>query len=72
MKGEATKSIYQAMGINLLVTALALVAGVVLDAPGIQMAAVALTVAMLAELVFLRQRAKRAVIALQTGFPEPA
>jgi hypothetical protein len=72
MKGEATSSIYQAMGINLLVTALALIAGVVLNAPGIQMAAVALTVAMLAELGFLRQPAKRAAIVLQTGFPEPA
>lgn len=72
MKGEATTSIYQAMGVNLLVTALALIAGVVLNAPGIRMAAVALTVAMLAELVFLRQRAKRAVIVLQAGFPEPA
>ena len=72
MKGEATTSIYQAMGINLLVTALALIAGVVLNAPGIQMAAVALTVAMLAELGFLRQRAKRAVVVLQAGFAEPA
>jgi hypothetical protein len=72
MKGEATTSIYQAMGINLLVTALAVITGVILNAPGIQMAAVALTVAMLAELVFLRQRAKRAVIVLQAGFPEPA
>jgi hypothetical protein len=56
MKGEATTCIYQAMGINLVVTAAILVAGVVLEAPGIQMAAISLTVAMLAELAYLGLR----------------
>ncbi len=59
MKGEATGSIYQAMGLNLAVTAAVLAAGVALNAPGIQMAAVALTVAMVAELVFLGCRTRR-------------
>jgi hypothetical protein len=64
MKGEATASIYQAMGINLVVTAVALTLGVALRAPGIQMAAVALTVAMLAELVFLGRRTRRVMVTL--------
>jgi hypothetical protein len=59
MKGDATASIYQAMGINLVVTAAALALGVAVKAPGIQMAAVALTVAMLAELAFLGRRTRR-------------
>jgi hypothetical protein len=67
MKGEATSSIYQAMGINLAVTAGALVAGVAVQAPGIQMAAVALTVAMLVELAFLGQRTRRVIGSLATN-----
>lgn len=58
MKGEATSSIYQAMGVNLLVTAVALQLGAVLEAPGVQMAAVALSVAMVVELAFLGRRAQ--------------
>jgi hypothetical protein len=61
MKEEATTSIYQAMGLNLVFTAVILVLGVMLGAPGIQMAALALTVAMLAELVFLDKRTRRAI-----------
>jgi hypothetical protein len=64
MKGEATKSIYQAMGLNLIVTAVALVAGVTLNAPGIQMAALALTVALVFELVFLARSARPVVAGL--------
>jgi hypothetical protein len=67
MKGEDTTSIYQAMGINLFVTAVTLVAGVALNAPGIQMAAVALTVAMLAELILLGWRTKPVVVRLESG-----
>jgi hypothetical protein len=67
MKGEATSSIYQAMGINLAVTAGALVAGVAIQAPGIQMAAVALTVAMLVELAFLGGRTRRVIGSLATN-----
>ena len=59
MKGESTASIYQAMGINLSVTGAALFAGVALRAPGVEMAAIALTAAMLAELGFLGQRTRR-------------
>ncbi len=59
MKGEATSSIYQAMGINLTVTAGTLALGVALGAPGVQVAAVALTLAMLVELALLRRRARR-------------
>ncbi len=58
MKGESTRSIYQAMGINLTVTLAALVLGVVLQAPGVPMAAMVLTLAMAAELAFLRWRAR--------------
>jgi hypothetical protein len=67
MKGEATSSIYQAMGINLAVTAGALVAGVAVQAPGIQMAAVALTAAMLVELAFLGGRTRRVIGSLATN-----
>jgi hypothetical protein len=58
MKDEATDSIYQAMGINLVVTVMVLLLGVTVNAPGVQMAAVALTVAMMAELAFLGWRAR--------------
>jgi hypothetical protein len=64
MKGESTASIYQAMGLNLAITAAALGLGVALEAPGIQMAAVALTVAMLIELAFLGWRTRRVVARL--------
>jgi hypothetical protein len=58
MKGDATATIYKAMALNLIVTGLVLVAGVLLDTPGIQMAALALTVAMLGELGFLGWRVR--------------
>jgi len=64
MKGEATASIYQAMGLNLVITAAALGLGVALEAPGMRMAAVALTVAMLIELAFLGWRTPRVVATL--------
>jgi hypothetical protein len=63
MKREATSGIYQAMGLNLIVTAVTLALGVALEVPGIQVAAAALTVAMLVELVFLGQRARRWLVA---------
>jgi hypothetical protein len=59
MKGESTSSIYQAMTLNLVVTAAALALGVALHAPGVQMGAFALTVAMLAELFYLSSRTRR-------------
>lgn len=61
MKSESTSSIYQAMGINLGITAVALWLGVQLQAPGVQMAAIALTIAMLVELVFLNWRMRQAL-----------
>jgi hypothetical protein len=64
MKGEATASINQAMGLNLVFTAAAVGLGVTLEAPGMQMAAVALTVAMLIELAFLGWRTRRVVARL--------
>jgi FtsH-binding integral membrane protein len=64
MKDEATDSIYQAMGINLVVTVVVLVLGVAVNAPGVQMAAVALTIAMIAELVFLGWRARPGMVQL--------
>jgi hypothetical protein len=64
MKGEATTSIYQAMGLNLVITAVVVALGVVLGAPGIQVAALALTAAMLAELVFLGRRTRRVMLRL--------
>jgi hypothetical protein len=62
MKGEATTSIYQAMGLNLVITAVVLALGVALGAPGIQVAALALTAAMLAELVFLGRETRRVML----------
>jgi hypothetical protein len=62
MKGDATTSIYQAMGLNLVIAAIALIGGVLLNAPGIQMAAVALSLAMLAELAFLGWRTQRSTL----------
>lgn len=61
MRREATASIYQAMGLNLAVTGAVVVLGVILRPPGVQMAFVALTVAMLAEVAFLGSRARRKV-----------
>jgi hypothetical protein len=61
IKGESTTSIYQAMALNLVVTALALALGVILRAPGVQMGAVALTVAMLVESLFLVSRTRRII-----------
>ena len=67
MKGESTPSIYQAMGLNLAVTAAALALGVALKAPGVQMGAVALSVAMLAELLFLGARTRRVMDRVALG-----
>lgn len=67
MKGEATTSIYQAMGLNLAVTGGAISLGVALKASGIQMAALALTVAMLAELALLGHRTQRTLTKLMVG-----
>jgi hypothetical protein len=58
MKGDATSSVYRAMGLNLVITAVALGLGVIFDAPGVQMAAIAMTVALVAELVFLAWRTR--------------
>jgi hypothetical protein len=65
MTGDATSSIYQAMGLNLALTLAALALGVVLKAPGVQMAAVVLTVAMLAELAFLGNHTRRVMARLK-------
>jgi hypothetical protein len=53
MKGEATTPIYQAMALNLAATVIVVIVGIVLDAPGIQMASVAMTIAMVFELLLL-------------------
>jgi len=67
MKSESTGSIYRAMGINLLITAAVLIGGVAVKAAGIEMAAVALTVAMLVELFFLGQRSRRVLPSFSAG-----
>jgi hypothetical protein len=59
MRGDSTTSIYQAMGLNLVVTGVAIAVGVALEAPGIKMAAAALSVAMVVELAYLGQRSRR-------------
>jgi hypothetical protein len=59
MKEETTTSIYQAIGVNLVFRAVVLIFGVMTGARGIQMEAVALTIAMLAELGFLDKRTRR-------------
>lgn len=64
MKGEATASIYQAMGINLAVTIAVVALGMASQAPGIKMAVVALTIAMLAELAFLARRTRSVMVRL--------
>ena len=68
MKRDSTGSIYQAMGLNLAVTAAALALGVAVKAPGVQMGALALTVAMLIELAFLEWRTRRVMATLPAGF----
>lgn len=50
---KITGSIYWGMGVNLLVTALTLAAGVALRSPGAPAAAVALSLGMLAEIIYL-------------------
>ena len=67
MKGEATRSIYQAMGINLAITLVALFVGVVLQTPGVPMAAIVLTLAMAAEMIFLQWRAQPVVNRILAG-----
>jgi hypothetical protein len=68
IKGESTTSIYQAMALNLVITALALTLGVILRAPGVQMGAIALTIAMLIESLFLASRTRRIVAQFSPGY----
>jgi hypothetical protein len=68
IKGESTTSIYQAMALNLVITALALKLGVILRAPGVQMGAIALTIAMLIESLFLASRTRRIVAQFSPGY----
>jgi len=53
-----TGSIYWGMGVNLLVTAIALVGGILWQAPGAPAAAVALSLGMLAEIIYLWWRTR--------------
>jgi hypothetical protein len=64
MRDETTTSIYQAMGLNLAVTGAVVGCGVILKPPGLQMAFVALTVAMLAELAFLGWRSRKELVSM--------
>ena len=58
MVTKTTADVYWGMGVNLAATALVLFLGVVLEVPGAPAAAVALSVGMLAEIIFLRWRVK--------------
>ncbi len=57
MAGRRTGFIYWGMGINLIVTGLLILAGVLVGAPGAATAAVALTVSFLVEIYYLRSKA---------------
>lgn len=56
MSGNATTDVYWGMGLDLLVTALGIWVGVMVQAPGAPAAAVAITVGMVAEMLFLWRR----------------
>jgi hypothetical protein len=58
MHESRTKDIYRGMGLNLAVTALVILAGAALDTPGCETAVLALTIALLAELYYLRRRSR--------------
>jgi hypothetical protein len=55
MAGRMTTVIYWGMGLNLLLTAVLMMAGVLVEAPGAATAVIALTAAFLAELYYLRK-----------------
>ncbi len=56
MSARLTEVIYQGMGINLALTAVLVVLGVLLSTPGAESAVVALTLALGVEIIFLRRK----------------
>lgn len=68
---KATGDIYWGMGVNLLATAVTLAAGVVWQMPGAPAAAVALSVGMLAEILYLWWRLRPVVQARFQFAPRP-
>jgi hypothetical protein len=70
---SATGVVYQGMMVNLLANASMLLLGVVLQLPGVPVAAFALTLAMLAEYAYLRSRNARLEQPVEyTPAPRPA
>jgi hypothetical protein len=67
MAGHATGAVYWGMGLNLALTAILVVGGVLLGTPGIATAMIAMTVAYVAEVYYLR----RSEVRLRTDH-EPA
>jgi hypothetical protein len=65
MTGKATGHVYWGMGINLLTTALLVTLGVVWQLPGVPIAAAALTVGMIAEMIYLGWRVRPVQARLQ-------
>jgi hypothetical protein len=65
MVAKVTGDIYWGMGFNLVATGLLLVAGVMWQAPGAPVAAVALTMGMIVENIYLWQRVKPVQVKLQ-------
>ena len=58
MAARSTNVIYWGMGLNLIVTALLILASVSLRAHGVEAAVLALTLALFAEIIYLRDRAQ--------------
>jgi len=61
MAAHSTKIIYWGMGLNLAVTAIMVLAGALVHAPGAETAVIGLTAAFIAEVLYLR-RDGRAVL----------
>ena len=71
MLSRNTRIIYWGMGLNLGITAALVFAGVALRAPGAETGIVALTLALVAEVYYLKGRAARASCTVTAG-PAPA
>jgi hypothetical protein len=69
MAAHSTKVIYWGMGLNLAVTAIMVLIGAYVRAPGAQAAVVAFTTAFIIEILFLRKAGGSAV--LGAGHTEP-
>lgn len=62
IKNKATREVNWGMGLNLLITAVVLMAGLVLQQPGLPTAALALNLAAAAELLYLGWRGQRVLL----------